>query len=288
MTGYGRADGEVAGQPYSIEVRCLNHRYRDVRLNLPRQWLELEVEIDRLVRKRIGRGRVECSVRSVGSGPDQGMPVLDEDRLEQFQRAYSRASEVLGIDEAPSLGILLRAEGVISFRPEVVPMDQVRAQVEPLIEEALGAADAMRKREGQTLDGIIRGHLKILEGLLVFVRAAIPEEQKAMQARTADRVQALSADAEVNEDRLAQELAVLAERADVTEEIARLGSHTEQFAELLERQGPIGRELDFLLQEMNREVNTLCSKFHSAPVVRKAVTAKAELEKVREQIQNVE
>ncbi len=135
---------------------------------------------------------------------------------------------------------------------------------------------------------VIEGHLEAFDGLLSDIRAEIPDELKALQDRTAERIRALAVEVEVSEERLVQELAVLAERADVTEESSRLTSHLAQFGELMGRDGSIGRELNFLLQEMSREINTLCSKFHSPLVVRKAVAAKAELEKVREQVQNVE
>lgn len=288
MTGYGRAEGAVAERAHVVEIRCLNHRFTDVRLSLPRQWLELEVEVDRRIRERIGRGRVECTVRACGAGVDAGVPALDEERVRQFQQAYQRLAELLGTDEKPSLSLLARADGVVTYRPESVDLDRVRGDLLALLDEALAAADGMRLAEGGALQEVVDGHLSTIEALVAQIQAAIPTEQQALQERTAERVRAMAAETEVSPERLEQELAVMAERADVTEELARLGSHLEQFHSLLERVGPIGRELDFLLQEMNREVNTLCSKFHSAPVVRQAVAGKAELEKLREQIQNLE
>ena len=288
MTGYGRAEGPVAGRAYLVEVRCLNHRYTDVRLSLPRQWLELEVEIDRRVRERIGRGRVECSVRACGGGGEQGVPVLDAVRARQFLEAYTKLAELLGTKQPPVFKLVARADGVVSYQPEAVDLTLVRSDLGRLVDEALAAADGMRLTEGAALRQVIDGHLNAIGDLVDHIQAAIPAEQQALHERTTERVRALAADAEVKQERLEQELAILAERADVTEELARLLSHLEQFGDLMERDGPIGRELDFLLQEMNREVNTLCSKFHSAPVVRQAVAGKAELEKLREQIQNIE
>ena len=244
------------------------------------------MEVERLIRERIGRGRVECSVRAPGSGPEQGVPVLDEERALQLHREYLRVAELLGLDEKPGLSLVASAEGVIGYRPDEVDTEQVRDGLQPLLGTALDAATAMRLAEGGQLLKVIEDHLETLEGLLSDIRSAIPEEQRALHERTVLRIRALAA--EVSEERLVQELAILAERADVTEELSRLTSHLIQFRALLGRDGSIGRELDFLLQEMNREVNTLCSKLHSAPVVRQAVAAKAELEKIREQIQNVE
>ncbi len=288
MTGYGRAEGMVAGKPFAIEIRCLNHRYRDVRLSLPRGWLALEVDVERRIRQCIGRGRVECSVRPTGAGNESGMPVLDEQRALAHAAVYRRLAALLDLPDAPPLELLAQGEGVIAYRSEETAPEAIRADLLPLLDEALAAADAMRCSEGERLGACVVEHLRALDEHAGRIERVLPQELSALQQRTAQRIRALAADCEVASERLDQELAVLAERADVSEELDRLRSHRAQFSALLERAGPIGRELDFLVQEMNREVNTLCAKFHSADVVRTAVAAKAELEKLREQIQNLE
>jgi uncharacterized protein (TIGR00255 family) len=288
MTGYGRCDGLVAGKAHSFEVRCVNHRFRDVRLSLPRQWLELEVEVERRIRDRFGRGRIECNIRATGSSSELGAVVLDEERARQVLQAYQRLAEVLELDETPSLSLVARAEGVIGTQPENTAIDRVRGDLRRLLDAALDAADSMRATEGEQLGQVIGAHLAALDALLEQIQILIPQEQETLQARTRERIQAMAESAEVPMDRMTQELALLAEKADVTEELSRLHSHRLQFADMLGRDGPVGRELDFLLQEMNREINTLCSKFHSAPVIQLAVAARAELEKIREQIQNLE
>lgn len=288
MTGYGRAQGQVAGRDCTVEIRCLNHRYTDVRLSIPRQWLALEVDVEKRIRDFIGRGRIECSVRFNGASSDTGVAVLDETRARQVYETFVKLGDLLGIEEKPSLGLVARAEGVIVFPPEAEDIQVVRRDLMGLIDSALNAADGMRQKEGARLAQVVLEHLEQLDSLVKSIKKDIPGEQRLMNERTSERIRSMAADAEVSDDRLAQELAILTERADVTEELSRLEIHRKQFSDLLEKSTPVGRELDFLMQEMNREVNTLSSKFRSALVVNNAVSAKAELEKIREQIQNIE
>jgi uncharacterized protein (TIGR00255 family) len=161
-------------------------------------------------------------------------------------------------------------------------------QLEVIIREALNQAGQMRLAEGAQLAKEIGLRLDEIERLHKEVEQMIPGEQTALKERTAERIRNLAGQVEVSEERLAQEMAILSERMDVTEELTRLENHLGQFRKLMNRAEPVGRELDFLLQEMNREVNTLSSKIHSAAVVTRGVSLKAEIEKVREQIQNVE
>jgi uncharacterized protein (TIGR00255 family) len=288
MTGYGRADGWVAGKPILVEIRCLNHRFRDVRLSMPRQWLALEVTMEKVIRSRVARGRVECNVRTLGSSSDAGEPTLDEDRLKKYAELYQRVVDTLKLDEKPSLSLLARSEGVLTYRTLSEDLEETNRELVTLVQKALDASDGMRVAEGIQLQKEIEGLLGSLRELLDEIKSDIPMEMENLQARTRERILSFAELLDVGEDRLVQEMALLAERADVTEELARMDSHIGQFSLLIKKDGPVGREMDFLLQEMNREVNTLCSKFHSALVVRKAVTAKARLEKIREQIQNLE
>ncbi len=288
MTGYGRAQGPVAGHDCTVEIRCLNHRYTDVRLNLPRQWLAMEVDVEKRIKGLIGRGRVECSVRLNGGSSDTGLAILDEARARQAYDVFVQLGALLGISEKPSLGLVARAEGVIAYAPETQDMDDIKRDLTKLVDVALNAADDMRQKEGTRLVQVVYRHLENLDELIERIKVDIPAEQLLMQDRVSERLRSMAKDVEVSDDRLLQELAILAERTDVTEELSRLDIHRKQFSDLLEKDGSVGRELDFLMQEMNREVNTLCSKFRSALVVKHGVSAKAELEKIREQIQNIE
>ncbi len=288
MTGYGRAEGTLQGLGLSVELRSVNHRYTDVRLGLPREWLALEVEVERCIRKGVGRGRVECSVR-LGTGVGEvGQPILDVERARRVHQLYLDMARELGLEERPTLGLIARTEGVLATRAVPSDADEVRAVLLPLLEAALAAMDRMRTHEGAALQREIEGLLAEVARTMGEVRRGVPAELRAAAERFAERLRALLAGAELPEERIVQELALWADRADVTEELARMDAHLTHFQDMLTGSGPVGRELDFLLQEMNREINTLCSKFHAPDVVRLAVSVKACLERIREQVQNVE
>lgn len=292
MTGYGRAQGLVAGKQVAVEVRCTNHRFKEVRVRLPRGWTALEVPAERTVRAWLGRGRAECLVRSATGAASVGKPVLDTEVAREYLRVTRELAALLnrecGTEQTPGLALLANAEGVIVLGEGIDDDAQAREQLQTLLAGALDEAARMREAEGRELHTEIEQRLSAIQGLVGRVRATVPEETRMLEQRMTDRVRALAGQVDVADERLAQEVAILAEKMDITEELARLDSHLTQFRAVMQRSGPVGRELDFLLQEMNREVNTLSSKMHAAPVISQAVALKAEIEKVREQVQNVE
>jgi uncharacterized protein (TIGR00255 family) len=288
MTGYGRADGTVAGREVTVEVRCYNHRFKDVRVKLPRGWTALEVPVESLARSWMGRGRVECMVRAASGASGVGKPSLDRECAREYLQAYKDLAKDMGSGEEPSLALVARSEGVVVFYEDLEDIAKAWEELETLMDRALLAADQMRLNEGRELAREVDVRLAEVDRIRKEVEAEVPNEQMAIAERMSERVRALADKVEVSEDLLSQEIAVLSERMDVTEELARLGSHVTQFGQLIQKDEPVGRELDFLLQEMNREANTLSSKIHSASVVALAVSLKAEIEKIREQIQNVE
>lgn len=292
MTGYGRAQGLVAGRQVAVEVRCYNHRFKEVRVKLPRGWTALEVPAERAIRAWLGRGRAECLVRAATGAGGVGKPFLDLDLAREYLRVVrelaDEVEQACGTRQTPGLDWIANADGVIVLGEGIEDDAGAREQMRVLLERALDEAARMREAEGRELQAEIEQRLTGIEELAGQIRARVPEETRMLEERTAERVQFLAQQVEVAHERLAQELAILAEKMDITEELTRLDSHLTQFRAVMRRTGPVGRELDFLLQEMNREVNTLSSKMHAAPVVSLAVSLKAEIEKVREQVQNVE
>jgi len=282
MTGYGRAQGRVAGRDVTVEVRCYNHRYKDIKLRLAHGWTALEVQAEKLIRAWLGRGRVECQVRSASGSAGLGRPELNMEAAGEYMELFgSLAGEVerqTGVAQKPSLEMLARAEGV-------VVLDEALADPEAAWTEQ---AQQMRRAEGERLAEEMKKRLDGVAELAAEIRRLLPAENEALFERMSERVKTLAGQMEVTPERLAQEVAILADRMDVTEELDRMNSHLDQFVKLMSRPDPVGRELDFLLQELNREVNTLSSKTRSTEVVSLAVTLKAEIEKIREQIQNVE
>jgi uncharacterized protein (TIGR00255 family) len=288
MTGFGRAEGTVNGLPVVVEVKSLNHRYKDVRLAFPKGWMALEVAAERAIQKRIGRGRIECAVRiHSGRGGARSM-VLDEEKARQARDLYLDLAKILGTGEKPSLSLLAQTEGVIVSQDLLEDAQTASEDLERLLFSSLDALDGMRRAEGEKLRLDILKRVGLIREAVLDLEKKVPAEEAAIRERITKRLQMLAGQAGMSEDRLCQELAVIEERMDVSEELTRLGSHVSAFTAMASRTDSVGRELDFLLQEMNREATTLASKMHSAEVARRVVEVKAELEKIREQVQNVE
>lgn len=288
MTGYGRADGRIGGMAVTVEARSLNHRYQEVRLSFPNALLFLEAAAETRARSRFARGRLEISVRSTGGAAWLGRPSLNRDNLKAWQAVLEELNQAAGCQERPSLSLLAGLPGVLAQEEAGIDAEKARVDLERLLDTALDGLCAMRRREGEALFRDIRSHLELMEGVIEELRELSPREIEHQRTRLAQNLRTLAGEAGVGEDRVGQELAVLAERLDVSEELSRLAAHMAHFRALMDSQAPVGRELDFLLQEMNREANTLASKLRAESVAMRVVALRAEIERVREQAQNVE
>ena len=290
MTGYGRA--EVAGARLGLSVECksLNHRHLDIALRLPRALSALELDARRVIQGAVQRGRVEVNV---SVAPIEGAPSTDLAINMAQARAYvemvRRAGDELKLGGLPTLPWVLAQPGVIT-REEQTPLSPEEGW--PLLhdglEKALGELRARRDAEGTALDTELRALLAALGEHVGVMAARGPAATERKQQRLRERVQALVGGTPLDEARLATEVAMWAEKSDITEELARLRAHVSEFARLLDEGGAVGRTLDFLLQEMNREVNTVGSKADDLELSQAAIAAKSTLEKLREQAQNIE
>jgi uncharacterized protein (TIGR00255 family) len=283
MTGYGRGVAEQDGRRATIEVRSVNHRFLDLKLRGTPVPPALEEQIAARVRAAIERGAVTVSVHVVA--PGEAAARIDPDAA---RRAYDMLSALairLGVGP-PDLALVLAQPGVVVAAEPAGDDPDPRALA--ALDAALAQLDRMRTTEGGALATELRARLDelaALRGTIAGLAAGIPAQ---LARRLAERVRRLVEDAELDPGRLAQEAAVLADRADVTEELVRLASHVDQARALIEAPGAVGRRLDFLVQEIGRELNTIGSKSASAEISAAVVDAKAVLEKVREQAQNVE
>lgn len=290
MTGYGHADVAGVRLILSVECKSLNHRHLDIALRLPRGLSALELDARRLIQGSILRGRVEVSV---AVGPLDGAPSSDLTLNIAQARAYidmaRRAGDELNIGGIPTLQWMLEQPGVIT-RAEQTPMspDEGWPLLHDGLTRALGELRARRDTEGAALDREMRALLAVMVEQVGVMSARGPEATERKQQRLRDRIQALIAGTPVDESRLATEVAIWAEKSDITEELARLRAHMDEFARLLDEGGAVGRTLDFLIQEMNREVNTVGSKADDLELSQAAIAAKSTLEKLREQAQNIE
>lgn len=289
MTGFGAATGTVAAGKVTAEVRSVNHRFLDVRVVLPREYGAWEGEIRDLVRGMIDRGRVELFVTRTTRGSTKGRRI---DIRQDLARAYVRALRRLKAEM--KLGGEVGVE-VLTAIPDLVRVSEVAgdpthesAGVRRVVRQALNALGRDRRREGGFLAKDMRARVRMLEQLVANLERALPGVLRGLRDRAARRLRHLAAGVEIDPQRLAQEAAVLAERADVTEEIVRIRSHLPAMKTLLGASGPVGKRIEFLLQELQREINTVGAKVGDARVGALVLDAKAVLEKLREQVQNVE
>jgi len=290
MTGYGRGVAERDGRRAEVEIRSVNHRFMDVKLRGAPLDAQVEERVSARIRERVTRGSITVAIRLEG-GVAGGAVRVDHEAARRIHSELARLASALAISPPVSLDVLCALPGVIVPIESDRSSDAVSECACEAVDRALDDLVAMRDAEGEALarDMVARmDHLASLTGELSRHVAMAPQEAAK---RLRDRLSRLltSTKVAVDEARLAQEVAILADRMDVTEELVRIESHIKQLAELMaQRASAIGRRLDFLVQELAREYNTVASKSQSADIARLVVEAKAELEKVREQVQNIE
>ncbi len=292
MTGFGRASFEFEGLAFDVEVRSVNHRYLDVRVRLPRVLAVLESEVRSRVQGSFARGKVDLSVSAPGGAAPPARLEIDLDAA----RAYLEAADTLQArEDLPGeleVAALLALPGVARFAEPDLSGDALHEALFDAVEAALAALEAMRAAEGAALERELLPRVAAVEAMATSLEARAKEVQESVREKLRRRAEQLRQDTGLlDEARLHQEVVIAADRLDVTEELVRLRSHVEQFRSIVAAGGPgkpVGRRLDFLLQEFGREANTIGSKGSDAPVAHQVVELKAEIERLREQVQNVE
>lgn len=290
MTGYGRAEGEVGGRRLSVEVKAVNHRFLNFSTKIPGELQRFEPELLGLVKGHLQRGQVNVFAAWDGRCGAGGGVFVNLDAAREAARVLRAVAAAAGVPAEVTLDHLLAIPAVTSPTLVGLEPEALWAEAVPVFEAALRDLDALRAREGADLDADMRRRLQEIEEAVAQVEARRPQIVEECRQRLSRRLQDLIQDlpAEVLADRVALEVTLFADRSDVSEEVVRLRSHLDKFREFLAADGGVGRKLDFLLQEMNREVNTIGSKASDAGVGRVVVEMKAEFEKIREQVQNVE
>jgi uncharacterized protein (TIGR00255 family) len=289
MTGFGRAEIERGKIRVAVEMRSLNQRFFELKLNLPRGWHEREAEIRKLVQGVVARGRVELFVRCTALGPAPATLRVNEGLAALYVKELTRLGRRLGLDGKPGIDALLH-------RPEIFQVTEAeetdtQAGVElalTAIARALKVLDADRKREGKALRADFLRRINTITEAVPRIERLADASRSEIVANFQSRLRDMIADLAINEKRLFEEASEAAQRADVTEEITRLRVHLKGLRELIEHKGPVGKQIEFLLQEVNREVNTTGAKSQNAELSRITVALKGEVEKMREQVQNVE
>ena len=294
MTGYSKVEAEEDGYSLSVSIRGTNHRFLDVQVRFPAALESMDPMLRRLVKDHLKRGHVELAVSFEQQGNSEVR--LDRKLLTAYTAVYRTLQEEFGTSSEPDLVALLRIPGLaMAGNGEIPPedLDRVRQLLARVTTEALESLNVMRAREGEDLGRDIKTRLDLLESLSEALTRLTERLPKLYQRRLESRLRELMRNTEVEGVRLAEEVAYLASRSDTTEELTRFRSLLAQVKQLLEESSEVGKKLDFLLQEMNREANTLLSKTTDVPeagleVARLAIEMKTEIEKLREQAQNIE
>ena len=293
MTGFASLTHEDEHATIGVTIKTVNHRFLDVQLRIPQSLAEIEPRVRSLLQKRLARGRVEIAVSLQLRTTPSPTVELNEDVVNALAAAIERARERGLVAGALTPGDLLRVPQAVSIRERAAEADpaigaRVGTSVEAALEQALADLDAMRVREGDHLRVDLDGRRQLLADLVERLDGAALEGRAGVEARLRERVREIAADIQVDESLLAQEIVRAAARSDISEEVTRFKGHLLHWGALSDSAEPCGRKLDFLLQEMNREINTIGSKADGLRVSELVITAKAELEKMREQVQNVE
>jgi uncharacterized protein (TIGR00255 family) len=291
MTGCGSGSAQLDEKIVTVEIRTVNHRFLDLHIRTPREYSFLEKEVQQLVRNSLARGRVDASVTI--QGVQEGGGVIDQSAAQSYIEGAATLRDQFQMEGSLDLSTLLTLPGVIKSRDDRSYLDESTSSifcdlVRKAAQDALDKVILMREQEGKALRADLLNHLAAILLRVSTIQTFAPTVVQDYQKKLGERLARLLPQTELDAQRLAQEVALVADKSDISEEIARLGSHLEQFDSLIESGKEVGKRMDFLLQEMQREVNTIMSKSGNLEITRCGIEIKAEIEKVREQVQNVE
>ena len=288
MTGYGSARGSCEGLEISVELKSVNNRYLDCSVRLPRSFLFAEETVKSQVQQHISRGKVDVFVSVDNSGSDDVVVRVNEGLAGGYLAAFRQIAERYGLDAELSAVTLGRMPDVLTVEKKDADAEAVSAAIGAITEQALQEFDAMRAREGQKLQEDIMNRLNTVEDFVSVVEQRSPETVSEYRERLYRKMCEVLQSTTVDEQRILLEAGIFADKVAVDEETVRLRSHVAQMRGMLEAGSPIGRKMDFLIQEFNRESNTIGSKCNDSTITKTVIDLKSEIEKIREQIQNIE
>ncbi|HZJ83619.1 MAG TPA: YicC/YloC family endoribonuclease [Clostridia bacterium] len=288
MTGFGRAKRETQGIEFNLEVKTLNHRYLDINMRLPRGVSFLEEDIRSLVQARIERGRVEIYISHSGQGKDRVEVQLNQPLVQSYITSFKNLAKEYDIDPHINLSTITNIQDIFTMVEKEQDEDSIRSAVLDALEEALDMVEDMRLKEGQKLRDDMVMRCQLIGTMVEEIETRSPTVVEEYRAKLKKRIEELVQSTELDENRFNAEVVFFADRSNITEEIVRLRSHIDQFGDILKQRESVGRKLDFLVQEMNREINTVGSKANDLEIIKYVVDIKSEIEKIREQVQNME
>ena len=288
MTGFGMAEREDASYKVHVEIKAVNQRFLEVSFHMPRQFNGWEEELRKRIKERVARGKLDVYLSFSDKRETPPCIRVNHGLLRAYHDALNEMSDFLRLPRNDDITAIAAYPDVLSVE-EAASLEGCELVLFPAMEEAMASLDAMRQREGTNLQRDFLQRLDVLQGLVDKVSALAPEIVASYRERLQKMLSELLADKEIDETRVIQETAIYADKTSYTEEVVRLESHFQQFRRMIEEMdGPVGRKLDFLIQEMNREANTIGSKANHAAAARIVVDMKSEIEKLREQVQNIE
>jgi uncharacterized protein (TIGR00255 family) len=288
MTGYGRGVVDHNGIKFSVELNSVNRKQSDIVINLPRDLAELEPRIRQTINENISRGRTNAVVTYHGGQNGVRKLAFDTELARSYHEAMRDLQKELNAPGEITIDTILQAPGVMRVPEEAIKAEEAWPAIERALRSGLAELIKMREREGKHLAKDLIRRLKAMRKQLKEIRALHPEVVKKYRTALLDRIQKAGLPITSDDERLVREVSFFADRADVSEELTRLESHLAQFAHHLRKNEPVGRTLEFITQEIFRELNTLGAKANDAAISQRVVASKSELEKIREQIQNLE
>lgn len=288
MTGYGRAQMPVDGMNITVEIKSVNHRYFEFSSRLPRNYGFLDEKLKSFFMGKLTRGKMECFVSVETLEEPDTLVALNHPLIKGYLAAYEELAETYGIENDIKASDISRVPDVFTLRKQAADEDKIWAAVSVVAAQALDGFIAMRTREGERLRADVLSRLDTILENVAFIEKRSPETVKEYNEKLLARLREMLADTHIDEQRILTEAAIFADKIAVAEETVRLRSHISQLGTFLDSDEAVGKKMDFLVQELNREANTIGSKAQDVEIARRVVAVKAEIEKIREQIQNIE
>lgn len=288
MTGYGRAQQLVDGMNITVEIKSVNHRYFEFSSKLPRSYGFLDEKLKSFFMGKLTRGKMECYVQIETVEEPDTIISVNHPLVQGYLEAYKELAETYGLENNIKVSDISRVSDIFAIRKQAAEEDKIWTAVSVVAEEALNGFVSMREREGARLKDDVLSRLATILENVEFIEERSPETVKEYNEKLLGRLKELLADTHIDEQRILTEAAIFADKIAVAEETVRLRSHVSQLTSFLDSSEAVGKKMDFLVQELNREANTIGSKAQDVEIARRVVSIKAEIEKIREQIQNIE
>jgi uncharacterized protein (TIGR00255 family) len=288
MTGFGRGEYREEGKEFTVEIKTVNHRYSDVFIRMPRVIGFLEDRVRDRVGKAVSRGKIDVFITYNDYSEDSKTVNVDEALAKSYVSAVQTLKDKYGLADDVSVSLIARFPDVLKVEQTEQDEDKIWSMLRAAVDNALDSLIKMREHEGAGLKTDLLARASYIEGILVDIKGRAPEIVKDYRQKLQQRIKDLLDQQNIDENRLAMEVAIFADRSCIDEETVRLASHLGQLRETLDIDQPVGRKLDFLIQEMNREINTIGSKANDLSITKNVLEIKSEIEKLREQVQNIE